>query len=103
LGLDLALDRTREEWKTRFLFFRTGGLTFEVINRLGEDHDPAAPDSIWGLTWTVDDLSAAHARLTEAGFNVSEQRTGRKPGSAVFTIRDGTLGVPTLFIAHSSR
>ncbi|HBJ41366.1 MAG TPA: glyoxalase, partial [Hyphomonas sp.] len=44
------------------------------INRLGEDHDPAAPDSIWGLTWTVDDLSAAHARLTEAGFNVSEQR-----------------------------
>ena len=103
LGLDLALDRTREEWKTRFLFFRTGGLTFEVINRLGEDHDPAAPDSIWGLTWTVDDLSAAHARLTEAGFNVSEQRTGRKPGSAVFTIRDGTLGVQTLFIAHSSR
>ena len=103
LGLDLALDRTREEWKTRFLFFRTGGLTFEVIHRLGETHDPSAPDSIWGLTWEVDDLSAAHARLTEAGFNVSEQRTGRKPGSTVFTVRDGTLGVPTLFIAHSSR
>ena len=103
LGLDLALDRTREEWKTRFLFFRTGGLTFEVIHRLGETHDPSASDSIWGLTWEVDDLSAAHARLTEAGFNVSEQRTGRKPGSTVFTVRDGTLGVPTLFIAHSSR
>lgn len=103
LGLDLALDRTREEWKTRFLFFRTGGLTFEVIHRLGEAHDPAAPDSIWGLTWEVSDLPAAHARLTEAGFNVSEQRTGRKPGSSVFTVRDGTLGVPTLFIAHSSR
>jgi catechol 2,3-dioxygenase-like lactoylglutathione lyase family enzyme len=103
LGLDLALDRTREEWKTRFLFFRTGGLTFEVITRLGEDHDPAAPDSIWGLTWTVEDLPAAHSRLAEAGFNVSDLRTGRKPGSSVFTIRDGTLGVPTLFIAHSSR
>ncbi|MEQ3649853.1 VOC family protein [Hyphomonas sp.] len=103
LGLDLALDRTREEWKTRFLFFRTGGLTFEVIHRLGEDHDPAAPDSIWGLTWAVDDLSATHARLTDAGFDVSGQRTGRKPGSTVFTVRDGTLGVPTLFIAHSSR
>jgi len=103
LGLNLALDRTREEWKTRFLFFRTGGLTFEVIHRLGEDHDPAAPDSIWGLTWAVDDLPAAHARLIEAGFDVSDLRTGRKPGSSVFTVRDGTLGVPTLFIAHSSR
>jgi catechol 2,3-dioxygenase-like lactoylglutathione lyase family enzyme len=103
LGLDLALDRTREEWKTRFLFFRTGGLTFEVIHRLGETHDPSAHDTIWGLTWEVDDLAAAHARLTEAGFDVSEQRTGRKPGSTVFTVRDGTLGVPTLFIAHSSR
>ena len=103
LGLDLALDRTREEWKTRFLFFRTGGLTFEVIHRLGETHDPSSHDTIWGLTWEVDDLAAAHARLTEAGFDVSEQRTGRKPGSTVFTVRDGTLGVPTLFIAHSSR
>ena len=103
LGLDLALDRTREEWKTRFLFFRTGGLTFEVIHRLGETHDPAAPDSIWGLTWKVDNLPAAHARLTDAGFDVSDLRTGRKPGSSVFTVRDGTLGVPTLFIAHSSR
>ncbi len=102
LGLDLALDRTREEWKTRFLFFRTGGLTFEVIHRLGEDHDASGADSIWGLTWLVDDLPAAHARLADAGFDVSDLRTGRKPGSTVFTVRDGTLGVPTLFIAHSS-
>ena len=103
LGLTLALDRTREEWKTRFLFFRTGGLTFEVIHRLGETQDPAGPDHIWGLTWAVDDLAAAHARLATSGLNVSEIRTGRKPGSTVFTVRDGTLGVPTLFIAHSPR
>ena len=103
LGLDLALDRTREEWKTRFLFFRTGGLTFEVIHRLGEEHDPAAKDDIWGLTWAVDDLEAAHARLAATGLNISEIRTGRKPGSTVFTVRDGTLGVPTLFIAHAPR
>ena len=103
LGLTLALDRTREEWKTRFLFFRTGGLTFEVIHRLGETHDLADPDHIWGLTWAVDDLAAAHARLAASGLNVSEIRTGRKPGSTVFTVRDGTLGVPTLFIAHSPR
>ncbi|KCZ55821.1 hypothetical protein HY29_10680 [Hyphomonas beringensis] len=102
IGLDLALDRTRQEWKTRFLFFRTGGLTFEVIHRLGEAHDPEAVDRIWGLTWQVEDLQAAHDRLSEAGFNVSELRKGRKPGSAVFTVRDGTMGVPTLFIAHTS-
>ena len=100
LGLDLALDRTAPEWKTRFLFFRTGGLTFEVIHRLGEVHDPAAPDRIWGLTWEVTDLAAAHARLDAAGFNISEIRKGRKPGSTVVTVRDGTMQVPTLFIAH---
>jgi catechol 2,3-dioxygenase-like lactoylglutathione lyase family enzyme len=103
LGLDLALDRNAPQWKTRFLFFRTGGLTFEVIHRLGETHDPAGPDRIWGLTWEVADLAAAHARLTEAGFNVSELRKGRKPGSSVFTVRDGTMGVPTLFIAHEPK
>lgn len=102
LGLDLALDRTREQWKTRFLFFRTGGLTFEVIHRLGEQHNPSGPDKIWGLTWTVGDLASAHTRLSDAGINVSEQRTGRKPGSAIFTVRGGTLGVPTLFITQTS-
>ena len=100
LDLDLALDRNAPQWKTRFLFFRTGGLTFEVIHRLSETHDAAGPDRIWGLTWEVHDLAAAHARLTGAGFNVSEMRKGRKPGSSVFTVRDGTMGVPTLFIAH---
>ena len=103
LGLDLALDRNAPQWKTRFLFFRTGGLTFEVIHRLGETHDPAGPDRIWGLTWEVADLPAAHGRLTDAGFNVSELRKGRKPGSSVFTVRDGTMGVPTLFIAHEPK
>lgn len=103
LGLDLALDRNAPEWKTRFLFFRTGRLTFEVIHRLGETHDQAAPDRIWGLTWTVQDLPGAHARLTAAGFNVSELRKGRKPGTSVFTVRDGTMNVPTLFIAHAAK
>lgn len=103
LGLQFALDRTAEQWKTRFLFFRLGGLTLEVINRLGEAQDPEAPDHIWGLTWETDDLAAAHKRLEDAGLDVSEIRKGRKPGSEVFTIRNGTQGVPTLFIAHTSR
>ncbi len=103
LGLRFALDRTAEQWKTRFLFFRVGGLTLEVINRLGETQDPTSHDTIWGLTWETDDLVAAHARLENAGHNVSEIRTGRKPGSQVFTVRDGTQNVPTLFIAHVPR
>lgn len=103
LGLRFALDRTAEQWKTRFLFFRLGGLTLEVIHRLGETHDASANDTIWGLTWETDDLAATRTRLDAAGLDVSEIRTGRKPGSQVFTVRNGTQGVPTLFIAHAAR
>lgn len=103
LGLDLRLDRSHPEWGAHFLFFKTGGLIFEIVHRLKEDSDPAADDAIFGLTWAVKDLEAAHARLTASGLNVSEIRTGRKPGSQVFTLRDGTLGVPTLFISHAPR
>lgn len=103
LGLDLKLDRTAPQWNTRFLFFRVGGLTLEVINRLDSSTDPAAPDEIFGLTWTVDDIEAAHERLDEAGFTLSEIRTGRKLGTQIFTVRDGTMNVPTLFIAHTAR
>lgn len=103
LGLRFALDRTAEQWRTRFLFFRLGGLTLEVIHRLGEDHDPTGNDSIWGLTWKTDDVDAAHARLAEKDLDISEIRTGRKPGTRVFTVRNRTQGVPTLFIDHVPR
>lgn len=101
LGLHLALDRTAEQWNTRFLFFRLGGLTLEIINRLDDASDPSGPDSIWGLTWATDDLEAAHQRLSEAGVLVSDIRKGRKPGSRVFTVKSGTQDVPTLFIHHA--
>ena len=100
LGLRFALDRTAEQWKTRFLFFRLGGLTLEIIHRLDKDHDPSGKDQIWGITWEVEDLEAAHDRLTRQNIDVSEVRTGRKPGSRVFTVRNQTLGIPTLFIQH---
>ncbi|MCI4643947.1 MAG: VOC family protein [Hyphomonadaceae bacterium] len=100
LGLRFALDRTAEQWGTRFLFFRTGGLTLEVIHRLGEAPDPAESDQIWGLTWAVEDLEAAHARLSAQNADISPIRPGRKPGTRVFTLRRDTLGVPTLFIVH---
>ena len=36
--------------------------------------------------------------LAGAGLDVSEVRAGMKPGTRVFTVRDGTCGVPTLMI-----
>lgn len=100
LDLRLALDRSNADWGVRLLFFRTGGLTLEVMQRLGAEEDPSGQDTIWGMTWAVENLEAAHQRLSKAGLNVSDRRTGRRPGSEVFTVRDGTLGIPTLFIAH---
>ncbi len=99
LGLRLALDRTAPEWGVRLIFFRTGGLTLEIAHRTGKDEDPAGPDRFWGLTWRVGDIRTAHDRLVEGGFNVSEVRAGRRAGTEVFTVRDGTLNVPTLFIS----
>jgi catechol 2,3-dioxygenase-like lactoylglutathione lyase family enzyme len=97
LGLDMRLDRTAPEWGTRLMFFRCGDLIVEVAHDLKagvSDGD----DEAWGVTWRVDDIDGAHARCAGAGFNISEVRTGRRPGTRVFTVRDGTFGVPTLFI-----
>ena len=99
LGLRLALDRTAPEWGVRLIFFRTGGLTLEIAHRLGQGGDPTGPDAFWGLTWRVGDIEAAHERLAAKGFNISEVRTGRRAGTRVFTVRDGTMNVPTLFIS----
>ena len=102
LGLRLAMDRTNPDWGVRLIFFRTGGLTIEIARRLAEPEDASRPDTFWGLTWAVKDIEAAHRRLSASGFDISEIRKGRKPGSRVFTIRNGTMNVPTLFIAHET-
>ncbi|WOJ97847.1 glyoxalase [Congregibacter brevis] len=108
LALDMRMDMSRREWKARLMFFRCGDLIVEVFERL-EDQESSPPaeqargdeseqDSFYGLTWRVDDADASHKRLTEAGFNVSEVRKGRKPGSRVLTVRDKTAEVATLLI-----
>lgn len=98
LGLRLALDRTNADWGARFLFFRLPDLTFEVVQRLDSDKTPEDPDTLWGLTWQVRDIDAAHRRLKEHGVDVSEVRKGRKPGTRVMSIKSHDLGVPTLFL-----
>lgn len=96
-GLDLRLDRTEPRWGTRLLFFRCGDLVVEIMHDLAAGISEA-PDRLWGLSWRTDDLAAAQARLAAAGIDVSAIRPGRKPGTRVFTLRDGTSGVPTLVV-----
>jgi catechol 2,3-dioxygenase-like lactoylglutathione lyase family enzyme len=97
LGLDMRLDRTEPKWGARLMFFRCGDLVVEVVHNLNEEPSDA-PDKLWGLSWRTADIGAANARLKTAGFDVSEIRPGRKPGTRVFTVRDNTCGVPTLFV-----
>ena len=99
-GLDLRLDRANEQWGARQLFFRCGGAVFEVGASLTAPVTNE-PDRFGGLAWRVADADAARARLAAAGFDVSEVRAGRKPGTHVFTVRDAPGGAPTLMLMPS--
>jgi catechol 2,3-dioxygenase-like lactoylglutathione lyase family enzyme len=103
LGLRLALDREFPQWGARLLFFRVGGATVELAARLPVAAGPGdagdtAQDRLWGISWQVGDADAARARLAAAGFDVSEVRTGRRPGTRVFSVRGPTHGVATLML-----
>jgi len=98
LGLRLALDRV--VGSVRMLFFRTGGVTLEVV----EAGAPAPQaDAFYGVAYRVRDLAAARARVVAAGLSASDIRTGKKPGTEVFTVRDGMCQVPTLVLRDPSR
>jgi catechol 2,3-dioxygenase-like lactoylglutathione lyase family enzyme len=97
LGLDLRLDRSNPEWGARLLFFRCGDLIVEIAHDLREGV-ASGLDRLRGLSWRVPDAGSARDRLHAAGLDVSEARPGRKPGTRVFTVRDGTCGVPTLML-----
>jgi catechol 2,3-dioxygenase-like lactoylglutathione lyase family enzyme len=101
LGLDMRLDRSNPAWGARLLFFRCGDLIVEVAHDLKAGVGDG-PDRLWGLSWRVPDAEAARARLQAAGLDVSEVRAGRKPGTRVLTLRDGTCGVPTLLLERGA-
>jgi len=96
LGLDMRLDR--EVAGRRLMFFRCGDAIVEVVPEPEREQD-----QLWGLSWRVRDADGERARLSAAGVNVSEVRAGMKPGTRVFTVRDGTCGVPTLMIEQGSK
>jgi len=101
LGLDMALDRTHQEWG-QLLFFRCGDLIVELVRRPVASADQIH-DKLWGLSWRVADIDATRARLAAAGIDVSEVRTGRKPGTRVLSVRDGTCGINTLLVERTAK
>lgn len=98
LGLDLRLDRSNGDWGVRQLFFKVGDGVVEFGASL-KGPPSNEVDTFGGLAWRVTDPHAAQARLAAAGFDVSEVRTGRKPGTHVFTVRDAPGGVATLMLS----
>ncbi len=100
LGLDMALDRSHPEWG-RLMFFRCGDLIVEVVHRPDARADKAH-DKLWGLSWRVADIDATRARLASASIDVSDVRSGRKPGTRVLTVRNGTCGIPTLLVERTA-
>ena len=100
LGVRVALDRSFEEFGMRLIFCRIAGVTLEVAAALENKDDAVGEqDRLWGFTWQVQDIDAAHARLLAESFELSEVRPGRRPGTQVFTVRNGTCGVPTLILS----
>jgi catechol 2,3-dioxygenase-like lactoylglutathione lyase family enzyme len=105
LGIRLALDRSFEKRGVRLIFFRLGGLTIELASSLDRDNtdenaDENADDRLYGLSFRVADIDAAHGRLEKAGLELSPVRDGHKPGTRVFMIGDVSLGFPVLIIQH---
>jgi catechol 2,3-dioxygenase-like lactoylglutathione lyase family enzyme len=101
LGLDMALDRSHPDWG-RLMFFRCGDLIVEVAHRPGREAS-SGPDRLYGISWRVADADATRARLLAAGFDVSDVRIGRRPGSRVMTVKSGTCGVPTILIEKTGK
>ena len=101
LGLDLALDRSHQDWG-QLMFFRCGDLIVEVVRRPVAGGD-LTHDRLWGLSWRVADIDATRARLIAAGLDVSEVRNGRKPGTRIMTVRNGTCGIQTVLLERSPK
>ena len=102
-GLRLALDREFPKWGARQLFFKIDGVVLEIGASLKQKPDASKPDELWGVCWRTPEIDVARARLEASGWDVSEVRPGRKPGTRVCTVRNRTHGVATLLLASEPR
>ena len=97
----MALDRSKPEWG-RLMFFRCGDLVVEIVQR-PDQNDLTKDDNVWGVTWHVENIDAARARLIAANVDVSDIRIGRKPGTRVMSVKSATCGVPTLLLERTAK
>jgi hypothetical protein len=97
----MRMDMSRPEWDARLMFFRCGDLIIEVFQRLSKSPE-ATDDRFYGLSWRIDDAEAAHRQLLDEGFDVSDVRKGRRPGTRVISVRNRTACVSTLLLEHSA-
>ena len=97
-NIRLALDKFVDEWKSRMLFFRLNQTTIEVIEK---KNDEEPKDSLWGLSWEVDNIEEAQKRLEKAGVEITPIKKGIKENTMVATIKSHTHNVPTLLIQHT--
>ena len=97
-NIRLALDKFVDEWKSRMLFFRLNQTTIEVIEK---KNDEEPKDSLWGLSWEVDNIEEAHKRLEKEGVDITPIKKGIKENTLVATLKSNTHNVPTLLIQHT--
>src|SRR5262249_54853737 len=74
-----------------------GDLVVEIAHDLKKGVSDG-PDQLWGLSWRASEIAAVNARLKDAGVDVSPVRSGRRPGTEVFSVSSHTEGVPTIVI-----
>ena len=79
-NIRLALDKFVDEWKSRMLFFRLNKTTIEVLEK---KNDEEPKDSLWGLSWEVDNIEEAHKRLEKAGVEITPIKKGIKEFTGV--------------------
>ena len=96
-NIRLALDKFVDEWKSRMLFFRFNKTTIEVLEK---KNDGEPKDSLWGLSWEVDNIEEAHSRLKKTGVEITPIKKGIKENTMVATLKSHTHNVPTLLIQH---
>ena len=97
-NIRLALDKFVDEWKSRMLFFRLNKTTIEVIEKKNGEEPK---DSLWGLSWEVDNIEEAHKRLEKEGVDITPIKKGIKENTLVATLKSCTHNVPTLLIQHT--
>ena len=102
LGLDMALDRSHPDWG-RLMFFRCGDL-----DRRGGA--PAGQGRRLPRRTGCAASAGASPTSTPPGRGWSRPAstsrrcgTGRKPGTRVMTVRNGTCGVPTLLVERTAK